>query len=322
MAIQRPVINSSGSWNAINIKASNIVVNGFTVVGDAANYTLQTAMAGYSTGDPNLDGNGIAINPTSSVPLPNHITIENNTVYNEPGGGIYTEGADYVQILNNVVHDNAHWSAYGTSGISVSTSANLDTNSGVHDTISGNTVYNNANMVPTTGGNTITDGEGIILDTNPGYTGGILVENNTVHGNGSAGIESFLTDNATINGNTVYGNNTGNIQAASNAQIFINESNNNTVTNNTTTAPVTSTGGTPPVTSTGGTPPVTSTGGTPPVASTGGPVNLIANGNFATSAFTGWTLGGNSTSLTFGPEIYIDGNAEGASTFAARILAF
>src|SRR5271163_2151372 len=82
---QTPVINSSGAWNAINIKASYIVVNGFTVVGDAANYNLQTALAGYSTGNASLDGNGIAINTTSSVPLPNHITIENNTVYNEPG---------------------------------------------------------------------------------------------------------------------------------------------------------------------------------------------------------------------------------------------
>ena len=117
--------------NAINIEASYIVVKGFTVVGDAANYNLQSALAGYSTGNANLDGNGIAINPGSGVSLPNHITIENNTVYNEPGGGIYTEGADYVQILNNVVHNNANWSAFGNSGISVSTSANLDTQSGV-----------------------------------------------------------------------------------------------------------------------------------------------------------------------------------------------
>ena len=234
---QTPVINSSGSWNAINIEASYIVVDGFTVEGDAANYTLATALAGYSSGNPNLDGNGIVVNPSSSVPLPNNITIENNTVYNEPGGGIGTEGADYVQILNNVVYGNAHWSAFGNSGISVSTSANLNTNSGVHDIISGNTVFGNAQLVPTTGGNTITDGEGIILDTNPGYTGEILVENNTVYSNGSSGIESFLTNNAVITGNTVYGNNTQNVQPASDAEIFINQSNNNTVTNNTTTAP-------------------------------------------------------------------------------------
>ena len=245
---QTPVINSSGGWNAINIEASYIVVEGFTVVGDAANYTLAQALAGYSTGNANLDGNGIAINPNGNVP--NHITIENNTVYNEPGGGIYTEGADYVQILNNVVYDNAHWSAWGNSGISVSTSANSDTNAGVHDIISGNLVFGNAQEVPTTGGSTITDGEGIILDTNPGFTGEILVENNTVYNNGSSGIESFLTDNAVITGNTVYGNNTENVQAASDAQIFINQSNNDTVTSNTTTAP-SSTPPAAPVISTG-----------------------------------------------------------------------
>ena len=218
---QTPVINSSGGWNAINIQASYIIVSGFTVVGDASNYTLQSALAGYSTGSSSLDGNGIAINPSSTVPLPNHITIENNTVYDEPGGGIYTEGADYVQILNNVVYNNANWSAFGNSGVSVSTSENLDTNSGPHIIISGNLVYDNAQLVPTNGASGITDGEGIILDTNPNYTSEILVENNTVYGNGSSGIKSFLTNGAVITGNTVYGNNTQNVQAASVAQIFV-----------------------------------------------------------------------------------------------------
>src|SRR5271169_2098640 len=36
---QTPVVNSSGAWNGINIEASYIVVEGFTVVGDAAGYT-------------------------------------------------------------------------------------------------------------------------------------------------------------------------------------------------------------------------------------------------------------------------------------------
>ena len=47
----------------------------------------------------------------------------------------------------------------------------------------------------------------------------------------------FLTANAVITGNTVYGNNTRHTQAASVAEIFINQSNNNIVTNNITTAP-------------------------------------------------------------------------------------
>jgi len=234
---QTPVINSSGGWNAIDIRASYITVKGFTIVGDAANYTLSSALAGYSTGNSSLDGNGIAINPSSAASLPNHIVIENNTVYNEPGGGIYTEGADYVQILNNVVHNNANWSAYGNSGISVSTSVNLDTKSGAHIIVSGNLVYNNAQRVPSNGVGAITDGEGIILDTNRNYTAEILVANNTVYGNGSSGIESYLTNGAVITGNTVYGNNTLNVQSAVNAQIFINNSKNNTVTNNNTSNP-------------------------------------------------------------------------------------
>jgi parallel beta-helix repeat protein len=233
---QTPVIDSSGGWNAINIEASYIVVKGFTVVGDAASYTLQSALAGYSTGSSSLDGNGIGINPGGGASVPNHITIEDNTVYNEPGGGIYTEGADYVQILNNVVHNNANWAAFGNSGISVSNSANSDAQSGVHDIISGNLVYDNAQLVPTNGAGVVTDGEGIILDTNPKYTSEMLVENNTVYGNGGPGIESFLTNGAVITGNTVYGNDTQSTQAQNVAEIFINQSN-DTVTNNDTANP-------------------------------------------------------------------------------------
>jgi hypothetical protein len=83
---QTPVINSSGGWNAIDITASYIVVKGFTVEGDAANYTLAQATAGYSGGDANLDGNGIYVTGTSGGYVPNHVTIENNTVYNNLAG--------------------------------------------------------------------------------------------------------------------------------------------------------------------------------------------------------------------------------------------
>jgi hypothetical protein len=234
---QTPVIDSSGAWNAIKVEASYIIINGFTVVGDAASYTLTQALAGYSGGNAALDGNGIAITPPTSSGVVSHITIENNTVYNEPGGGIYTGQADYVDILNNVVHDNAHWSGYGNSGISISTSMNSDTNPGVHDIVSGNISYNNQELVPVFGVGRITDGEGIILDTNPGFVGTIMVQGNTTHGNSGPGIESFKTNNAIINGNTAY-NDLTNPSLASEGEIFINQSTNNTVTNNITVAPV------------------------------------------------------------------------------------
>ena len=60
--------------------------------------------------------------------------------------------------------------------------------------------------------------------------------------------------------------------------------------------------------------PAGSTTTTPPAASGS---NLVANGNFATGDFTNWTLGGNYTDTTYGPEIFIDTDAEGGSTHAA-----
>jgi parallel beta-helix repeat protein len=306
---QTPVINSSGAWNAINIEASYITVKGFTVKGDAANYNLSQATAGYSTGDPNLDGNGIAVNSSSSTPLPNHITIENNTVTNEPGGGIETQGADYVQILNNTVENNAHWSAFGNSGISVNISKNLDNNAGPHIVISGNTSDGNAQLVPTNGSNKITDGEGIILDTNTGYTGGFLVQNNTVYNNGGPGIESFLSNNATISDNTIYGNNTQHTQADSNSTVFINQSNNNTVTGNTTTAPTgggsSASGGTSSSGGTTGTGTGSSSGGGSVTNPTGGSGTSASGGTTGTG--TGSSSGGGSVTDPTG------GNGSGTS---------
>lgn len=56
----------------------------------------------------------------------------------------------------------------------------------------------------------ITDGEGIILDTNnsPAYTGRILVQNNLCVNNASSGILSLFTPRADIAFNTCYLNNT------------------------------------------------------------------------------------------------------------------
>ena len=281
-----PVIDSSGTWQGIELDASYITIKGLTIVGDAANYNLSSAMAGYSTGNPDLDGNGIA---ATSGKLIHHIIIENNTIYNEPGGGIGINNGDYLQILNNNVHDNAHWSAYGASGISIGASQNFDNGPGPHIIITGNTSVNNAELVPEYRANAITDGEGIILDSNSGYTGGFLVQNNTTHGNSGPGIESFHSDNAVITGNTATGDLT-NPNLVSEGEIFINQSNNNTVSNNITTA-------------------------APPPPPSG---QLITNGSFETHDFGGWTLGGNSGASTWGPQIFIDTQPE-SGAYAAGL---
>jgi hypothetical protein len=235
---QSPVINSSGDWNAILVQSSFVIIQGFTVVGDAASITLAQDTSSASTNNPDMAGNGIFVTSPGSGHVPNHVTIQNNTVSFEPGGGIGSTGADYINILNNTVFENAHWSGFANSGISIASSVNSDSKSGVHSLISGNTSFNNTELKGNFFANgTITDGEGIILDSNTNYTGVISVQNNIAHGNSGAGIESFLTNNAIINGNTAYANLT-NPGAAGNGQIFINQSNNNTVTNNSTVAPV------------------------------------------------------------------------------------
>jgi hypothetical protein len=281
-----PVIDSSGTWQGIEIDASYITINGLTIVGDAANYNLSSATAGYSTGNPDLDGNGIA---ATSGTLVHNLIIENNTVYNEPGGGIIINSGDYLQILNNNVHDNAHWSAYGTSGISIGASENFDNGAGPHIIISDNTSVNNANLVPEYRAGAITDGEGIILDSNSGYTGGFLIQNNTTHGSSGPGIESFESDNAVITGNTATGDLT-NAGLVSEGEIFINQSSGNTVTGNITAAA-------PP----------------PPPAG-----QLIVNGSFETHDFGGWTVGGNSGASTFGPQMFIDTTPENG-TYAVAL---
>ena len=79
----------------------------------------------------------------------------------------------------------------------------------------------------------ITDGNGIILDTNQGYTGGFLVTNNIVHDSGGVGIQTFHSDNAVISNNAIWHNNLQHVQSDANADIFINQSSNITVTSNT-----------------------------------------------------------------------------------------
>jgi Right handed beta helix region/Protein of unknown function (DUF642) len=267
-----PLIDTQGAWQGIEINANYITVSGFTLVGTAGNYTLAQALAGSTPGDPTFNGNGIGVNLNSQDTPHHHIIIENNTIYNMPGAGIATTAADYLQILNNNVHDNAHWSAYGQSGITIGSSVNFDNAPGPHIIVSGNTSVNNAELVPEYRANAITDGEGIILDTNPGYTGGFLVQNNTTHGNSGPGIEVLNTSNVVISGNTTTGDLTY-APLAHQGEIFNNNSTNVTITNN-------------------------NTGNPPPAVPPG---ELVVNGGFETGDFTGWTQSGNVAPLNGDP---------------------
>ena len=224
-----PVIHTDGVWGGITVGATAqyVEVNGFTVIGNNASLTLAGAQAVETDpGDnPKYNGNCIAViagRPTG--PYPHHIRILNNTVSECPGGGIATVGTDYLTISGNTVFNNAYYSPYGASGIS--TLVDYDTNPADKTTqykivISNNVIYGNQEFIPvwssTAGVTLVTDGEGIIIDSNhdhdydpnvtyPAYTGRTLIANNVVFANGSSAIEVFQSSHVDVVNNSTYGN--------------------------------------------------------------------------------------------------------------------
>ena len=191
--------------------ASYIHVEGFEVV-----YTAP----GAETANGEQGDNGIDISNKGQV-LPHHITIKNNNVHGFPGGGIFTVLADYVTFEGNTVWENALWSKWGNSGISMYQNVNVDLAVGYHMVIRGNTIYKNENKLPSfaIGSTTITDGNCIIIDDTrltqkflenktpfPAYNSATLIENNVCFDNGARGIHVYSSDNVLVRNNTLYKN--------------------------------------------------------------------------------------------------------------------
>jgi hypothetical protein len=222
MAGQTVTINAAGSWSGIYVEASYIQVSGFVVVGANASLSYNTAVSYESDpGDhPDYNGNCISVTPPSSTgPYPTHVKILENVAKDCPGGGIATASADYLTISGNVVLNNSWYSAYGTSGISTFTDydSNPKDTSSYRVIITDNDVYNNMEFIPWVSAGRITDGEGIVIDSNLNnaydnsvpygpYGGRTLVANNVINGNGSAAIEVFESAHVDVVNNSTYGN--------------------------------------------------------------------------------------------------------------------
>lgn len=223
-----PKIEFNG-WHAFKIEdtgsagVSYIEISGFEIEGNNANINLADALnqpAGCNdlAGNPDgfYNGNGIASDGRYQGKN-HHITIRNCKVYNCAGAGISAIHTDYVTIENCEVYNNAWYSIYGNSGITLYQLYNFDNNnSGYRNVIRNCKVYSNRMDVPWIAFcNTITDGNGIIIDdsrntqngsTNGTYTGKTLIENNIVYENGGRGIHIFESDNVDVLNNTTYAN--------------------------------------------------------------------------------------------------------------------
>ncbi|MEH2460017.1 right-handed parallel beta-helix repeat-containing protein [Nostoc sp.] len=205
------------TWHGILVSngASYIEINGLEVVGNNANVTLDYAMSQKTNkANPLTNGNCISIDGRTNGYV-HHIRILNNKVHDCGGAGISAIQSDYVTVDNNVVFDNAWYSVYGCSGISMLSNWDSDNNQGYKMFVTNNKTYNNRMYIPWIVVGKITDGNGIIIDSsrndnNPklgAYKGRTLVKNNLAFYNGGSGIHVFLSEHVDIVNNTAVLNN-------------------------------------------------------------------------------------------------------------------
>jgi parallel beta-helix repeat protein len=246
-----PIVQFNG-WNGILVKASYIQIEGIKVRGAVSVQTLAAATAQpVSCGNPGsinsaYQGNGINVDgriTTSNLVHPTHILIKNCEAYECGGGGIATSEADYVTIENNITYNNAWYSVYANSGISLFHAFNSDNDTlSFKNIIRNNISYGNDQKVGTASCS-FTDGNGIIIDdfrntqsssTIQGqiYKGQTLVENNIVYNNGGRAIHAYLADNCTFRNNTTYQNSFASTANGNEGEITVVSSNNTKIYNN------------------------------------------------------------------------------------------
>jgi hypothetical protein len=228
---QHPVLALNGEQGIFSTNASYIEINGLAITGNNPKVTLDYAVAHRTQEDPLCDGSGIFLDGRKQgKKLPHHWRILNNTVSECGGGGIGACEADDLVIENNRVFDNAWYSRWGTSGISVCVMRDFDQSAGYRIIIRGNLSYNNHTLVPCIQDGTYTDGNGIIIDSddNTHYTGRTLVANNICAHNGGSGIHTFHSSNVDIINNTTWHNS----QKVDYGEIFANGSKNVNIVDN------------------------------------------------------------------------------------------
>ncbi len=182
----RPVIRSS-QWQGLLVEnASYVHVRGFEVIGNA-----QTARASEA---------GLEIVNS------HHVRFDINVVHDFGGGGISAVHSNHVSIENNEVYNTSWWAENQTSAISLWQMQNIgggNNADGYSNYINANYVHDNENRV-----GAITDGNCIILDSNDqtGYTASTFITNNVCRANGGRGIHFAWSSNAAVINNTVFDN--------------------------------------------------------------------------------------------------------------------
>jgi hypothetical protein len=175
-----PLITNYNEWGAIQVYggASYLIIDGLTVIGPAQTITASEAEA-QKNNPQNIVTNGdcLATSKTS-----HHLIIRNNNLsYCGCGGMALT--SDYMWVHHNISHHNAFWSPLNCSGLTIGMNGSADSSTATKIFVYDNVFYANQNFicnVTETNPCRITDGEGIIVDTNRknNYTGRTAIYNN------------------------------------------------------------------------------------------------------------------------------------------------
>ena len=236
----RPKIIFDGQGGIkLSANANYIIVEGFEVEGPSQSITydqaimnrrnritLKESLNQNNNNHSYFSGKGI----WGGYDAHHHIIIRNNIVHDTPGSGIRFNDSDHITIENNTVYNTTWWTSSASSAvvfaetIAISEEENTDD---IKMIIRGNTVYNNWNRIPfymssfpdnaqppsedygSAGYSTILDGQGLyVTRSDPNYNGTFLFENNLCVNNGKNGI-NFDRSNASsalIRNNTIYFN--------------------------------------------------------------------------------------------------------------------
>jgi hypothetical protein len=193
------VFNGQGGFGTST--NSYLIIKGFTITGNNDNCTLSNALA-QTNAVPFYDGSGIGMS------LAQHISILSNTISKCGGCGVTAIQCDYMTIEGNRIFSNAWYSPKEASGISMFQDLDSDTNTGYKMVIRGNLLYGNKCLVPPLNHTPLTDGNGIIIDSNQSsnYVGRTLVVNNISVCNGGSGIHTFHSSHVDMANNTSWHN--------------------------------------------------------------------------------------------------------------------
>ena len=227
----KPVLRATG-WNTVVLthNAAYVEIRGLTTQGYTPDISLAEAQADGDivtkddkryVGDPRMNTNGISVDARKGEQAggrSHHIRFIDNTVRDQPGGGLSIISADHATVEGNLIVNNCHRMRYGGSGVSLLNAWNFDSDPGYRHFVINNRVIGNGTDVKWAKIGKISDGNGIIIDqfidysyeTNTyspyPFTGRTLVQNNLVVGNGGSGIHAFASNHVDIANNTAYFN--------------------------------------------------------------------------------------------------------------------